>query len=134
MCLVQGIFFSYVMRGLNNFWKTRISIRLAPIMLYFIPAMSVFTPFLGFALSLREKIFTLNPLFISIITISIIVVAISFIIIVPAIYNIYKGFKSDNVDESMNGKLLMRIAKAATVQMVLQISIISLMAYIVVFM
>ena len=32
----------------------------------------------------------------------------------PAIYSIYKGFKSNNVDESRNGKLLMRIAKDTT--------------------
>ena len=102
-------------------------------LLYFIPAMSVFTPLLGFTLAMRENIFRLDYLFIAIITISIILAVVSFAVIVPAIYSIYTGFKSNNVDESRNGKLLMRIAKAASLQMVLQIIIISLMAYIVVF-
>ncbi|WP_287950575.1 hypothetical protein [Acidiplasma sp.] len=95
--------------------------------------MSVFTPLLGFALAIRENIFKLDCLFIAIITISIVLAVVSFAVIVPAIYSIYSGFKSNTVDESMNEKLLMRIAEAASIQMVLQIVIISLMAYIVVF-
>ncbi len=129
-----GLIFFIVLSGMEDKIRSDIAFRLIPMLLYFIPAISVFTPLLGFDLSIREKIFTLDYLFISIIVISIIIVAISFAVIVPAIYNIYKGFKSNNVDENTNGKLLMRIAKAASIQMVLQISIISLMAYIVVFM
>ena len=43
MDLILGIFFFYVMRGLDNFEKTRISMRLTPTMLYFMPAISAST-------------------------------------------------------------------------------------------
>ena len=129
----MGLIFFIVLSGMEDKIRSDISFRLIPMLLYFIPAMSVFTPLLGFTLAMRENMFRLDYLFIAIITISIILAVVSFAVIVPAIYSIYKGFKSNNVDESRNGKLLMRIAKAASLQMVLQIIIISLMAYIVVF-
>ena len=128
-----GLIFFIVLSRMEDKIRSDISFRLIPMLLYFIPAMSVFTPLLGFALAMRENIFKLDYLFIAIITISIALAVVSFAVIVPAIYSIYSGFKSNTVDESMNEKLLMRIAEAASIQMVLQIVIISLMAYIVVF-
>ena len=129
----MGLIFFIVLSGMEDKIRSDISFRLIPMLLYFIPAMSVFTPLLGFTLAMRENMFRLDYLFIAIITISIILAVVSFAVIVPAIYGIYKGFKGNNIDESRNGELLMRIAKAASLQMVLQIVIISLMAYIVVF-
>lgn len=129
----MGLIFFIVLSGMEDRIRSDIAFRLIPMLLYFIPAMSIFTPLLGLALSIRENIFMLDYLFIAIIAISIVLAAVSFAVIVPAIYNIYKGFKNNNVDEKKNGKLLMRITKAASIQMVLQIVIISLMAYIVVF-
>ena len=128
-----GLIFFIVLSGMEDKIRSDISFRLIPMLLYFIPAMSVFTPLLGFALAVRENIFRLDYLFIAIITISIVLALVSFAVIVPAIYSIYKGFKGNSIDESRNGELLMRIAKAASLQMVLQIVIIGLMAYIVVF-
>ncbi len=128
-----GFIFFIVLSGMEDKLKSDIAFRLIPMLLYFIPAISVLTPLLGFALALRENIFTLNFIFIAIITISIVLGLVSFVVIVPAMYKIYKGFKNNSVNENRNGKFLMRVTKAATLQMVLQIIIISLMAYIVVY-
>ncbi len=128
-----GLIFLIVLSGMENDIKSDIAFKLIPMTLFFVPTVSILTPLLGFILSLRENIFTLNYIFILIIIISIILVLLTFLIIVPASYKIYSGFKNNNANESSNGNSLMLIAKTATVQMVLQVAIISLMAYLVVY-
>lgn len=128
-----GMIFLIVLSGMENRIRSDIAKRLLPMTLFFIPAMTILTPLLGYALSLRESIFTLNILFTAIISISVILGLITFIVMVPSSYKIYNAFKRDKVDVDRNGTLLMRIAKMATIQMILQIVIISLMAYLVVY-
>ncbi|NOL59779.1 hypothetical protein HLB00_02880, partial [Ferroplasma acidiphilum] len=48
-----GLIFFIVLSGMEDKIRSDISFRLIPMLLYFIPAMSVFTPLLGFALAMR---------------------------------------------------------------------------------
>lgn len=129
-----GMIFLIVLSGIENRIRSDIAKRLLPMTLFFIPTMTILTPLLGYVLALREGIFAFNFLFNAIIIISILLGLLTFIVIVPSSYKIYSGFKKGKTDVDQNGSLLMRIAKMATIQMILQIIIISLMAYIVVYL
>lgn len=127
-----GLIFLIVLSGMENQIRSDIAKRLLPMTLFFIPIMTILTPVLGYALSIRENIFTFNFLFTAIITISILLGLLTFVWILPSSYKIYHGFTNGKVDVNRNASLLMIIAKVATFQMILQIVIMSLMAYIVV--
>ena len=81
----MGLIFFIVLSGMEDKIRSDISFRLIPMLLYFIPAMSVFTPLLGFTLAMRENMFRLDYLFIAIITISIILAVVSFAVYMPAV-------------------------------------------------
>ena len=128
-----GMIFLIVLSGMDNRLRSDISKRLLPMTLFFIPTMTILTPLLGYVLALREGIFAFNFLFNAIIIISILLGLLTLIVIVPSSNKIYSGFRHGQIDVDLNGTLLMRIAKMATIQMILQIIIISLMAYLVVY-
>ncbi len=123
-----GLIFFIVMSGMDDSIRFDIAKRLTPMTMFFIPTVSLITPFAGYELSVRESIFRLNWLFISILTISIILIILSLIFILR-----YSLFINKSDDKKMVSKLIKKISVVASVQLILQISIISLMAYIVVF-
>ncbi|WP_054964265.1 hypothetical protein, partial [Acidiplasma aeolicum] len=125
-----GLIFYIVLNGLDDNIRSRVAVRILPMTLYFIPAASVITPVLGFILSLKEGIFKLNYLFIPIIALAFILFLMSFILIFRYSMKIYVENKSKNCNTKISGFLRV-INITASVQLVIQIIIISLMAYIV---
>ncbi len=65
MDLVMGLFFSYVMKGLNSAEKTNISMRLTPTMLFFMPSISSVTITAGIYLAIYMHISFSSPYIIS---------------------------------------------------------------------
>ncbi len=128
-----GLIFYIVLNGLDDNIRSRVAVRILPMTLYFIPAASVITPVLGFILSLKEGIFKLNYLFIPIIALAFILFLMSFILIFRYSMKIYVENKSKNCITKISG-FLRAINITASVQLVIQVVIISLMAYIVVFL
>jgi hypothetical protein len=128
-----GLIFYIVLNGLDDNIRSRVAVRILPMTLYFIPAASVITPVLGFILSLKEGIFKLNYLFIPIIALAFILFLMSFILIFRYSMKIYVENKSKNCITKISGFLRV-INITASVQLVIQVVIISLMAYIVVFL
>ncbi len=129
-----GLIFFIVLSGMNDKIKSNISMRIIPMTLYFIPTISVITPLSGFILSLQDNIFSITPLFIIILIIAFILAILSLGLILPFSFTIYGEFKKVDNNEKLIAKKLMGIIKVALVQVIFQIGIISLMAYIVVFM
>ena len=102
--------------------------------LFFIPAVSIIVPAAGYVLAIRENIF--NPatgLFMAIEAIGIVLVATSFFVIVPFSWKFAKELSKDQPDEETISSSMSIISKGAFIQMFLQIAIIGLMAYMVVY-
>lgn len=130
-----GLLFSSVIRTIDPASKANIGRRIIPMTLFFIPTASIITPLAGYILSVWEGIFTLTtPLFIAIIVIGIIIVAVSFGLIVPYSYSLKKAVESELPDKSLISNRLSMISISALIQLVFQIIIVSLMAYIVVYL
>ncbi|AAT42719.1 hypothetical protein [Picrophilus oshimae] len=123
-----GLIFFIVMSGMDDSIRFDISKRLIPMILFFIPGVSIITPLAGYELSLREHIFKFDILFILILIISLILVLLSLVFILR-----YALFINKSVDKHAVSLKMKKISIVASIQLVLQISIISLMAYIVVF-
>ncbi len=130
--LFLGFIFYIVISGMDETLRYRIAVRLLPMTMFFIPGVSVIVPVAGYALAVREGIFTLDPLFISILVISAILILLSYSIILTSSIFIYRH--NDETNKSEISRRLGIISTAASIQLVLQIAIISLMAYIVVIM
>ena len=127
-----GFIFFIVISGMDQDIRYRIAVRLLPMTMFFIPAVSLIVPVAGYALAVREEIFKLDPFFISILTISGILIILSFVLIFRNSLFIYRNSEPSNAGDI--SRRLGIISLAASVQLVLQIVIISLMAYIVVIM
>jgi small-conductance mechanosensitive channel len=105
-----------------------------PMTLFFIPTVSIVVPAAGYVLATREGIFSFtSSIFIAIIIIGIFLVLTGFLTIVPFSWKFSKELSSENPDEDRISKSLDIISKGALIQMLFQMAIISLMAYIVVF-
>ncbi len=128
-----GAIFFIVLNRMDSTIKTDVARRLIPMILFFIPIISVLTPATGIVLALRENIFKFNSFFIAILTIAGFLLILSYAIIVPYSIKIYKEFKNKEPDKNAVAKNLMLISGIAAVQFVFQVIIISLMAVIVVY-
>ncbi len=128
-----GAIFFIVINSLDNTIKADIARRLIPMTLYFIPAISIFTVSSGIALAIREKIISLDPLFIGIFSIAALLLILTIFFILPMSLKIYQEQYSENLDRGIVSKNLMNISRVATVQLIFQVAIISLMAYLVVY-
>ncbi len=128
-----GAIFFIVINSLDINIKANIAERLIPMTLYFIPAISIFTVSSGIALAIREKIISLDPLFIGIFSIAALLLLLTFAFVLPMSLKISRELAGENWDKSMVSNNLMNISRVATIQLVFQVAIISLMAYIVVY-
>ena len=128
-----GVIFFIVINNLDKNIKSDIAERLMPMTLYFIPAISVFTVSSGIALGIREKIIVLNPLFIGIFIIAGLLLLLTVIFVLPLSLRMYEEFLKENPSREGISKNLIKISKVAVVQLIFQVVIISLMAYIVVY-
>ncbi|MEM0157335.1 MAG: hypothetical protein QXN26_04635 [Thermoplasmataceae archaeon] len=129
-----GLLFSTVMGKSPVETRKNVAARLLPMTLFFIPAVSVVVPLAGYLLALNEGIFTLSTwLFRAIVIIGILLVGTGFATIVPFSIRIAGVISGKRAGDRLPF-YLKAISTGALVQMVLQIAIISLMAYIVVYM
>lgn len=128
-----GLIFAGVIKTVDAKTRRNIAIRMLPMTLYFIASVSIVVPAAGMALAFKEGIFSLSlPLFTYIIIVGTALVVTGFATIVPCSWIIMRSAST------MSDELLRRyttiITSGALVQMVLQVAIISLMAYIVVYL
>ncbi len=129
MDLILGIFFSYVMKGLNNIERTKISMRLTPTMLYFMPAISASTITAGIYTASGLNIPFSSYYIIAALVISAILFVVGIGIFLPnelRVYNeILKGAK--NTEKIV--RLTMLNLRLSLVQVIFQIAIILIMAH-----
>ena len=128
-----GLLFSTVMGNAPMETKRNVAVRILPMTLFFIPAVSIAVPLAGYLLASSEGIFNLSTwLFRAIIITGILLVGTGFATIVPQSIRII-GAINGGAGKDKISRHLKIISAGALVQMVLQIAIISLMAYMVVY-
>ena len=129
MDLILGIFFFYVMRGLDNFEKTRISMRLTPTMLYFMPAISASTITAGIYTAMALHIPFSSPYIIAALVISAILFIEGIGIFLPNELRVYNEILHGAKNTEKIVRLTMLNLKLSLVQVILQIAIILIMAH-----
>ncbi|MGP6240255.1 hypothetical protein ACNF40_07595 [Cuniculiplasma sp. SKW4] len=129
MDLVLGLFFSYVMKGLNNMERTRISMRLTPTMLFFMPSISSVTITAGIYLAMDLSL----PFSSIYIIAALVIAAILFIqgigIFLPNELRVYSEIIHGAKDKDKIVRLTMFNLKLSLLQVIFQIAIILLMAH-----
>ncbi len=129
-----GLIFFFVIATLDTDTKAAISVRLLPMSLFFVPTASVLTPLAGYILAVRTGIFSLNTVFVAAIVIGSLLVGVGiFTIVLTAAMTLREASKKEPDTGNMS-RLLMIGSHGALVQLTLQIAIISIMAYIVVYL
>ncbi|EQD29793.1 conserved hypothetical protein, membrane [mine drainage metagenome] len=129
-----GLIFSSVIRTISKQTKVNIARGMIPMTLFFIPAVSIITPASGYVLAVRDGVFDpATPLFTAIIILGIFLVGIGFTTIVPFSWKFARELSTENPDADVISRSMNIVSKGALVQLVFQIAIISLMAYLVVF-
>ena len=129
MDLILGIFFFYVMRGLDNFEKTRISMRLTPTMLYFMPAISASTITAGIYTAMALHIPFSSPYIIAALVISAILFIEGIGIFLPNELRVYNEILHGAKNTEKIVRLTMLNLKLSLVQVIFQITIILIMAH-----
>jgi hypothetical protein len=130
-----GLIFYFVISSLDARTRADIAERLIPMSLFFIPSVSILTPLAGYILAVKQGIWNpYHPVFsVAIITGSILV-AVGFMTIVPASALVLKEIRNASSNYERSSRLLMLGSHGALLQLALQIAMISVMAYIVVYM
>ena len=129
MDLVMGLFFSYVMKGLNNAEKTNISMRLTPTMLFFMPAISSVTITAGIYLAMSMHISFSSPYIIAALVIAFALLIQGIGIFLPNELRVYNEILHGAKDKDKIISLTMFNLKLSLSQVILQIAIIALMAH-----
>jgi hypothetical protein len=130
-----GLLFSNVIRTIGPETRKNIGMRMIPMTLFFVPSASIITPLAGYILALRAGIFSFtSPLFIAIIITGTILVSIGFLTVVPYSYGIARNIANGHWDLDIISRNMKIISMGALLQLVFQVIIISLMAYIVVYL
>jgi len=128
-----GLIFYFVISSLDSNTRANIAERLIPMSLFFIPGVSILTPLAGYILAVKENIWNpYAPEFTAAIIIGSILVAVGFLTIVPASAITFREMRKPGKDVEKVSRLLMLGSRGALVQLVLQVAMISVMAYIVV--
>ena len=129
-----GLIFISVLSTIDYESKIHIAKRILPMTLFFIPTTSILTPLAGYFLATREGIFDIySPIFTWVIIIGSILVILGFATILSTSIIIYRSFRNGKIDGKRISRLLIIGSRGALGQLVLQVVIISLMAYLVVF-
>ena len=129
MDLVLGLFFSYVMKGLNNMEKTRISMRLTPTMLFFMPSISSVTITAGIFLAMDMSLPFSSIYIIAALAIATILFVQGIGIFLPNELRVYSEILHGAKDKDKIVRLTMFNLKLSLSQVIFQIAIIVLMAH-----
>lgn len=129
-----GLIFVSVISSVDAQTRVGISRRIMPMTLYFIPSVSIAVPAAGLALAVREGIFSISShIFMAIIAVGLVLVLTGFVTIVPYSWKVRNIVRRGTPSDSEVKSSLRIITTGALMQMLLQIAIISLMAYLVVY-
>ena len=130
MDLFMGLFFSFVMKGLDNKERVEVSKRLTPMMLFFMPSISAVTITAGILLAMKEGIFILSsPIIIAVLVIVGILTVQGIGIFLPNELRVYLEIKHGSKNKGKIVRLTMFNLKLAFSQVIFQIAIILLMAH-----
>ncbi|WMT51977.1 MAG: hypothetical protein RE471_03645 [Ferroplasma sp.] len=129
MDLVMGLFFSYVMKGLNNAEKTNISMRLTPTMLFFMPSISSVTITAVIYLAISMHIPFSSPYIIAALVIAFALLIQGIGIFLPNELRVYNEILHGARDKDKIVRLTMFNLRLSLSQVILQIAIIALMAH-----
>ncbi|MGC8533838.1 MAG: hypothetical protein ACP5MV_04410 [Candidatus Parvarchaeum sp.] len=130
MDLFMGLFFSFVMKGLDNDERVEVSKRLTPMMLFFMPSISAVTITAGIILAMEEGLFVLSsPIIIAVLVIVGILTLQGIGIFLPNELRVYLEIKHGGKDKNKIVRLTIFNLKLAFSQVIFQIAIIVLMAH-----
>ncbi len=129
MDLVLGLFFSYVMKGLNNIQRTYIAMRLTPTMLFFMPAISTVTITAGIYLAMDLSIPFTSLYIIAALAIAALLFIQGIGLFLPNEVRVYLEILHGAKDKDKIVRLTMLNLKLSFIQVVFQIFIILLMAH-----
>ncbi|MHB1709197.1 MAG: hypothetical protein ACYCT2_06970 [Thermoplasmataceae archaeon] len=129
-----GLIFAFVIRTLDSDTRKNVAFRILPMTLFFIPAASILTPAAGYVLAVNDGIFSLSsPIIDIILVVGGMLFATGFATIVPYSWQILREMRKETVNGERVSACLAMISGGALAQMIFQIAIISLMAYMVVY-
>lgn len=127
--LVMGVFFSYIMIGLDNRERVEVSKRLTPMMLFFMPSISTTTVTAGIILALDLKIPFSSLYFIIVAVLAIILTVQGLLVFLPNELRVYLELLHGGKDRKKIVRLTMFNLRLSLVQLILQIVIILFMAH-----
>ncbi len=127
-----GLIFRFIFRDISRETRAIVARRILPATLFFLPTASILTPLVGYFLANNEGLWNLNNIIVDlVITIATLVVLTGFLTVFYQSLNI--ALSKGGLDDSMLLKRFAWISNGALLQAFLQIALISLMAYWVVF-
>lgn len=130
-----GLLFTNVIKTINLETRKNIGVRMIPMTLFFIPSASIITPLAGYVLAVRAGIFSFtSSLFIAIIIVGVVLVSIGFLTIAPYSYKILREASKREIDLEKISRNMRIVSIGSMFQLIFQVIIISLMAYIVVYL
>ncbi len=129
MDLLMGIFFAYIMKGLGDRERAEVSKRLTPMMLFFMPAISLTTITAGIYLAIRMGIPFTSPDLIVVLIIAIILTVQGLLIFLPNEVRVYLELIRGGKDIGKIVRLTMINIRLSLIQLILQITIILFMAH-----
>ncbi len=127
--LFMGIFIAHIMRGLRPDQRTEIAMRLTPIMLFFMPAIATATITAGIYVAFSLKIPMFSPYFEAAGIIALSMIVVGFLIFLPNEVRIFLEIVRGGKDVRKIVRLTMINLNLAALMLVLQISIILVMAH-----
>lgn len=129
MDLVLGLFFSYVMKGLDSMQKTYISMRLTPTMLFFMPAISTVTITAGVYLAMEMSLPFSSLYIIAALAIAFLLFVQGIFIFLPNEMRVYMEILHGAKDREKIVRLTMLNLRISMVQVAFQMLIILIMAH-----
>lgn len=128
MDLVMGLFFSFIMKGLNPLQRSEVSKRLIPVMLFFMPAISTVTITAGIYTAIALNISFFNIYFIIVAILALALMIQGLLIFLPNEVRIYLEILRGGKDIEKIVRLTMFNLKLSILQLIFQIVIILFMA------
>ncbi len=129
-----GLIFTAVISSVDPETRVAISRRIMPMTLFFLPSVSIAVPAAGLGLAMKEGIFQLSsPIIVAILVVGLILVGTGFATIFPYSLKLRRIVSGGECNDTEVKSRLRIITMGALLQMTLQIAIISLMAYLVVY-
>ncbi len=128
MDLVMGLFFAFIMKGLNPLQRSEISKRLIPVMLFFMPAISTATIMAGIYTAIDLGISFYNIYFIIVAILAVVLMIQGLLIFLPNELRIFLEILRGGKNVEKIVRLTMFNLRLSLLQLIFQIVIILFMA------